>query len=92
MCTVSFLQEKNNALLRSVLHILTLRLHLERRNFLISNLGGYDMVRNKEKGFPYENENKFQGERRAKDDYASKRADGSINQHPQERMRASGKR
>ncbi|MCY7781216.1 small acid-soluble spore protein K, partial [Bacillus sp. S20C3] len=29
------------------------------------------MVRNKEKGFPYENENKFQGEPRAKDDYAS---------------------
>ncbi|MCY9038081.1 small, acid-soluble spore protein K, partial [Bacillus inaquosorum] len=25
------------------------------------------MVRNKEKGFPYENENKFQGEPRAKD-------------------------
>ncbi|MCY9417687.1 small, acid-soluble spore protein K, partial [Bacillus inaquosorum] len=28
------------------------------------------MVRNKEKGFPYENENKFPGEPRAKDDYA----------------------
>ncbi|MCI3987155.1 small, acid-soluble spore protein K, partial [Bacillus vallismortis] len=26
------------------------------------------MVRNKEKGFPYENETKFQGEPRAKDD------------------------
>ncbi|MDQ7726422.1 small, acid-soluble spore protein K [Bacillus halotolerans] len=50
------------------------------------------MVRNKEKGFPYENENKFQGEPRAKDNYASKRPDGSINQHPQEKMRASGKR
>ncbi|WGD60363.2 small, acid-soluble spore protein K [Bacillus velezensis] len=49
-------------------------------------------VRNKTKGFPNQNNNKFEGEPRAKDDYASKRADGSINSHPQERMRASGRR
>ncbi|MGD2433167.1 small, acid-soluble spore protein K [Bacillus velezensis] len=49
------------------------------------------MVRNKAKGFPNQNNNKFEGEPRAKDDYASKRADGSINSHPQERMRASGR-
>ncbi|MGP3779949.1 small, acid-soluble spore protein K [Bacillus sp. 4A_MP3] len=48
--------------------------------------------RNKAKGFPNQNNNKFEGEPRAKDDYASKRADGSINSHPQERMRASGRR
>ncbi|MCR9040200.1 small, acid-soluble spore protein K [Bacillus sp. L381] len=50
------------------------------------------MVRNKAKGFPNQNNNKFEGEPRAKDDYASKRPDGSINSHPQERMRASGRR
>ena len=49
-------------------------------------------MRNKETGFPYQNDNKLEGEPRAKTEYASKRADGSINTHPQERMRASGKR
>lgn len=38
------------------------------------------------------NDNKFEGEPRAKTEYASKRADGTINTHPQERMRASGQR
>ncbi|MFC0273824.1 small, acid-soluble spore protein K [Metabacillus herbersteinensis] len=49
-------------------------------------------MRNKAKGFPNMNNNKFEGEPRAKDDFASTRADGSINSHPQERMRASGQR
>ncbi|SIB14048.1 Small, acid-soluble spore protein K [Mycobacteroides abscessus subsp. abscessus] len=46
-------------------------------------------MRNKAKNFPNQNHNKFEGEPRAKAEYASKRADGSINTHPQERMRAS---
>jgi small acid-soluble spore protein K (minor) len=50
------------------------------------------VVRNKARGFPNQNNNKFEGEPRAKAEYASLRADGSINTHPQERMRASGLR
>lgn len=50
------------------------------------------MLRNKESGFPNMNNNKFEGEPRAKDEFASKRANGTINTHPQERMRASGRR
>ena len=53
---------------------------------------GERFLRNKAKGFPYEHDNKFNGEPRAKPEYASKRADGSTNTHPQERMQASGKR
>ena len=53
---------------------------------------GAMVMRNKAKGFPYGNDNKFNGEPRAKAEYASKRADGSTNTHPQERMRASGQR
>ncbi|KWW18214.1 MULTISPECIES: small, acid-soluble spore protein K [Bacillaceae] len=49
-------------------------------------------MRNKQKGFPNQNNNKFQGEPRAQARYASKRADGSINTHPQERMKASNQR
>ncbi|MGM0790216.1 MAG: small, acid-soluble spore protein K [Bacillota bacterium] len=49
-------------------------------------------MRNKAKNFPNQNHNKFEGEPRAKTEYASKRADGSINTHPQERMRASSNR
>ncbi|GIN64201.1 small, acid-soluble spore protein K [Robertmurraya siralis] len=49
-------------------------------------------MRNKAKGFPYENQNKFEGEPRAKSEYASKRANGTTNTHPQERMRASNNR
>ena len=49
-------------------------------------------MRNKETGFPNQNNNKLEGEPRAKAEYASKRADGTINTHPQERMRASGER
>ena len=49
-------------------------------------------MRNKEKGFPNQNNNKLEGEPRAKAEYASKRADGTINTHPQERMRASSNR
>ncbi|MGG0718316.1 small, acid-soluble spore protein K [Robertmurraya massiliosenegalensis] len=49
-------------------------------------------MRNKAKGFPYENQNKFEGEPRAKAEYASKRANGTTNTHPQERMRASNNR
>lgn len=51
--------------------------------------GGYSL-RNKEKGFP--ERISFDGEPRAKAAYASKRADGSINTKPQERMRASSKK
>lgn len=50
------------------------------------------MVRNKAKDFPYGNDGKFNGEPRAKPEYASLRADGTINTNPQERMRASGAR
>lgn len=49
-------------------------------------------MRNKERKFPNQNNNKLEGEPRAKAEYASTRADGSINTHPQERMRASGER
>ncbi len=44
-------------------------------------------MRNKEKGFP--NRMSFDGEPRAKEEYSSKRADGSIRDHPQERMNQS---
>nr|WP_245746003.1 small, acid-soluble spore protein K [Evansella caseinilytica] len=44
-------------------------------------------MRNKAKGFP--NRISFDGEPRAKAAYASKRADGSTNDHPTERMQAS---
>ena len=44
------------------------------------------------RGFPNQNNNKFQGEPRAKAEFSSKRADGSINTHPQERMKASNER
>ena len=49
-------------------------------------------MRNKTTGFPNEHGNKFEGEPRAKAEYASKRADGTINTHPQERMKASNNR
>ncbi|MBL4953593.1 small, acid-soluble spore protein K [Neobacillus sp. OS1-32] len=49
-------------------------------------------MRNKQRKFPNQNNNKLEGEPRAKAEYASTRADGSINTHPQERMRASGER
>lgn len=54
-------------------------------------IGGLYM-RNKESGFPNQNNNKLEGEPRAKAEYASKRANGTINTHPQERMRASNNR
>jgi len=47
-------------------------------------------MRNKAKDFPIGN--RFNGEPRAKEEYASKRADGSTNTHPQERMHASSHR
>jgi small acid-soluble spore protein K (minor) len=47
---------------------------------------------NKERGFPNQNNEKLEGEPRAKAEYASKRANGTINTHPQERMHASNKR
>jgi small acid-soluble spore protein K (minor) len=50
------------------------------------------MVRNKDSNFPNLSSNKLEGEPRAKAEYASRRADGTINTHPQERMRASGQR
>lgn len=50
------------------------------------------ILRNKVKNFPNQVGNKFEGEPRAKAEYASKRADGTTNTHPQERMRASNKR
>lgn len=45
------------------------------------------MVRNKEQGFPVRKS--FDGEPRAKAEYASRRADGTINTRPQERMAKS---
>jgi small acid-soluble spore protein K (minor) len=50
------------------------------------------IMRNKATNFPNQNNNKLEGEPRAKAEYASRRADGTINTHPQERMRASGER
>lgn len=44
-------------------------------------------MRNKAKGFPQHE--KFDGEPRAKAEYASKRANGTTNTHPAERMNAS---
>lgn len=41
-------------------------------------------MRNKEKGFPHRMS--FDGEPRAKEEYASKKADGKTRDHPQERM------
>ena len=58
---------------------------------ILSNMEG-KKLRNKQKGFPNQNNNKFQGEPRAKAEFSSKRADGSINTHPQERMKASNER
>jgi small acid-soluble spore protein K (minor) len=49
-------------------------------------------MRNKAKNFPNQHSNKIEGEPRAKAEFASRRADGTINTHPQERMRASGER
>jgi small acid-soluble spore protein K (minor) len=49
-------------------------------------------MRNKATNFPNQNNNKLEGEPRAKAEYASLRANGTINTHPQERMRASGHR
>lgn len=49
-------------------------------------------MRNKAKDFPNQNGNKFQGEPRARPEFASKRADGTINTHPQERMKNSSTR
>ncbi|MGB7999336.1 MAG: small, acid-soluble spore protein K [Anaerobacillus sp.] len=45
-------------------------------------------MRNKKTGFP---DAKFSGEPRAKEEYASKRPDGTTNTHPQERMNASNR-
>lgn len=49
-------------------------------------------LRNKAKGFPNQNNNKLEGEPRAKAEFASTRANGSINTNPQERMKASSQR
>ncbi|WLR42673.1 small, acid-soluble spore protein K [Bacillus carboniphilus] len=49
-------------------------------------------MRNKATGFPNLNSNKFEGEPKAKAENASKRANGTINTHPQERMKASHSR
>ncbi len=49
-------------------------------------------MRNKVTKFPIEHGNKFEGEPRAKPEFSSKRADGTINTRPQERMRASALR
>jgi small acid-soluble spore protein K (minor) len=49
-------------------------------------------MRNKETNFPNQHNNKLEGEPQAKPEYASKRADGTINTQPQERMKASSER
>ena len=58
---------------------------------LITHSGGSLCVIKKQ-DFHNQSNNKFEGEPRAKAEYASKRADGTINTHPQERMRASSNR
>ncbi|MFA9559257.1 small, acid-soluble spore protein K [Evansella sp. AB-rgal1] len=47
-------------------------------------------MRNKAKGFPHHKD--IDGVPRAKAQYASRRADGTINTHPAERMQASSHR
>ncbi|TYR79232.1 small, acid-soluble spore protein K [Priestia megaterium] len=49
-------------------------------------------MRNKSQNFPNQSNHKLEGEPRAKAEFASKRANGTINTHPQERMRASNQR
>ncbi|MBD7939502.1 MULTISPECIES: small, acid-soluble spore protein K [Cytobacillus] len=49
-------------------------------------------MRNKAAHFPNQNHNKFDGEPRAKAAFASKRADGTTQTQPQERMKASSNR
>ncbi|KOO41058.1 small, acid-soluble spore protein K [Priestia koreensis] len=49
-------------------------------------------MRNKSTEDIHPTNNKLEGEPRAKAEFASKRADGTINTHPQERMRASNQR
>jgi small acid-soluble spore protein K (minor) len=49
-------------------------------------------MRNKDSHFPMQSGQKLEGEPRAKAEYNSLRADGTINTQPQERMRASGAR
>ncbi|KIL50951.1 small, acid-soluble spore protein K [Jeotgalibacillus campisalis] len=49
-------------------------------------------MRNKAKDFPKMTMKGEAGKARAKSQFASKRADGTINTHPQERMEASGER
>ena len=53
---------------------------------------GGDYMRNKEKNFPPTSMKGEAEKARAKAEYASKRADGTINTHPQERMAASNQR
>ncbi|MGO4889824.1 small, acid-soluble spore protein K [Anaerobacillus sp. MEB173] len=48
------------------------------------------MVRNKENGFP--NRMSYDGEPRAKEEYSSKRPNGTTRDHPQERMFNSNKK
>lgn len=47
-------------------------------------------MRNKAKDFPNQNKNKFEGDPEIHAEFSSKRANGTINTHPQERMQASG--
>lgn len=49
-------------------------------------------MRNKASNFQNQNKNRFEGGPRAKAEFSSKRADGTINDRPQERMRASNER
>ncbi|OKL36272.1 small, acid-soluble spore protein K [Domibacillus mangrovi] len=49
-------------------------------------------MRNKAKNFSITSMKGEAGKARAKPEFASKRADGTINTHPQERMRASNQR
>ncbi|AIE59143.1 small, acid-soluble spore protein K [Bacillus methanolicus] len=49
-------------------------------------------MRNKARNYPTPKTIKLEGEPRAKAEYASTRADGTINTHPQERMKASSDR
>ncbi|WP_409304397.1 small, acid-soluble spore protein K [Peribacillus sp. SCS-155] len=49
-------------------------------------------MRNKAHDFPYPENHRIQGMPRARAEYASKRADGSINTNPKGRMSESTKR
>ena len=79
-------------MLKTILLLRKSILYLRTNHLLtLSFKGGFPSMRNKAKNFPIGN--RLSGEQtRAKAEFASTRADGSINTHPQERMHASSHR